>query len=60
MAQPSDKRPELLLLFSGSCPPKPSFSPAINLEHASWLVVMETYSLGEQEMENRTDNFGRS
>ena len=32
---PSEERPKLLVSFSGSRPPKLSFSPAINLERAS-------------------------
>ena len=59
-AQPSKKQPKLLVSFSGSRPPKLSFSPAIKLERASSLVVMNNDSLRELEPENKTDNFDDS
>ena len=56
----SKYRPKLLVLLCGYRPLKLSFSPAINPECASWLVLMETNSLIERNSENETNNFGRS
>ena len=57
-AQPSEKCPTLLVSLSGSCPTKLSVSTSINPQRANWSVVVETDSLGGQEPENDTDNFG--
>ena len=60
VAQPSKQLLKLLVLFSGFCPPKLSFSPAINPECASWSVLMENDSLGERELDNENEKFGHS
>ena len=58
--KPSEQHPKMSVSFSGSSLPKLSLSPAINFEHASWLVVMDTDSLGEREPKNKTNEFDRS
>ena len=54
-ALPTEKRPKLLVLFSGSLPHNLSVSVAINLERFNQLMAMETATLGGQELENETE-----
>ena len=53
----SKQRPNLSVSVSGSRLPKILFSPAINSERASLLVVMDFNILEEQDPENKTNNF---
>ena len=58
--RPSEQRPKLSVLFSGSCPPKLSFYITIDQLAHSVMISSENDSLGGQEPENKTNNFGRS
>ena len=48
--RPSKQRLKLSVSFSSSCPPKLTFPSPIDLERASWSVVVENDSLGEQDL----------
>ena len=53
---PSKKRPQLLVLFSGSHSPKLAISITTDQLAPSVLIAVESASLDELEPENETNN----